>query len=49
MWEVVISVAQSSILHWTVLVAATATFIFKVFGSTEDLLMGDFYGDEFDG
>lgn len=49
MWEVVVSVVQSSVLHWTVLIAATAAFTFKVFGSTEDLLMGDFYGDEFDG
>lgn len=49
MWEVVVSVAQSSVLHWAVLIAAAAAFTFKVFGSTEDLLMGDFYGDEFDG
>ena len=49
MSEVVVNIVQSSILHWAVLIAATAAFTFKVFGSTEDLLMGDFYGDEFDG
>ncbi len=49
MWEVAVNVVQSSALHWMVLIATVGAFTFKVFKSTEDLLMGDFYGDEFDG
>lgn len=49
MWEVVVDVVQSSALHWMVLIAAAAVFAFKIFVSTEDLLMGDFYADELDG
>ncbi len=49
MWEVAISVVESSVFHWAVVIGATSAFALKVFNSTEDLLMGDFYGDDFDG
>lgn len=49
MWEFAVGVVQSSALHWMVLIAAAGAFTYKVFMSTEDLLMGDLCQDEFEG
>ena len=46
MLDAVMGLMHASSLHWTVLGGAVVAFVVKVFVSTEDLLMGDLYGDE---
>jgi len=48
MLDVAVSAMQSSALHWVVMMGAAAAFAFRIFRSTDDILMGDIYGDDLD-
>ena len=48
MWEVLVEAARSQALHWTVVTGALSVLVFKLFSSSEPLLMGDMFGDELD-
>jgi hypothetical protein len=48
MWDVMVDVAQSSALHWTVVGGAMAALVYKLFTSNDQPLMGDLLGDDND-